>query len=97
MWTLDNGEERNANNPNSFEIPEEWERKSLTKGDLAKLIFLTDDGGERMWVEIKEVVGGDAYIGALVNHPVVIEGLEYGDFVAFHARHVIDVRIRNAS
>ena len=92
-WALGNGEELHANNPDSFYIPEESERTSLQPGNLAKLVFKTEDGGERMWVEVQEVSNGN-FIGLLINNPICIWGLGYGDPVVFEPKHVIDVVIQ---
>lgn len=88
-WNLTNSEETHANNPDTFWIPEATERTSLVPGDLAKVVFQSEDGGERMWIEVEEV-DGEIYVGSLVNTPFCID-LEYGDLVSFQAHHVIEI------
>ena len=97
-WTVSDGEVSHQNSPNTFEIPPFEERNSLKIGDWAKLRFLffavevngTPINGERMWVEI---IGhkDDYYQGILINQPIFLEALEYGDTLWFEARHVIDI------
>lgn len=91
-WYLDNGVDRHGENPETFELPNEGERKSLVPSMFAKLIFLTEDGGERMWVEVTDVVD-DGYVGKLANTPFTIDGLEFGDLVAFGSEHIIDIHV----
>lgn len=45
-----------------------------------------------MWVEIV-TRNGIHFDGRLVNQPVVVDGLKYGDRVCFHARHICDIRL----
>lgn len=90
-WNLVDGEIRHAENPDTFWIPEKWERYSLEVGDFAKLIFETDgEGGERMWVQITESKDGN-YVGSLNNTPFFVDDIDFGDVVAFTAANVIDV------
>jgi uncharacterized protein YegJ (DUF2314 family) len=92
-WKLDDGVERNRQNPETFEIPPTEERETLKPGDHVKLIFRGECGGERMWVEVVRV-RGHAYVGALRNHPGFIEDLGWGQEIKFAPRHVIDI-VRN--
>ena len=86
-------EERHAQNPEGFWIPDKRDRDSLQPGDTVKVIFKTytgdNIGGERIWIEVTGRVG-DKYIGKLGNTPFVITG-KYGDRVYFRAEHVIDI------
>jgi hypothetical protein len=65
-------EERHAQNPEGFWIPDKRDRDSLQPGDTAKVIFKTytgdSIGGERIWIEVTGRVG-DKYIGKLGNTP----------------------------
>lgn len=96
-WTLSNGEEIHAANPITFEIPDEWERKSLQPGSIVKLIFIPEStqnggpGGERMWVQVTENVADGSYIGVLDNQPAFINDLKYGDKIAFKPENVISI------
>lgn len=90
-WFLDNGVDRHNDNPDTFEIPEEWEINSLKPGDYAKLIFLVVDGGaERMWVQITGVTDG-VFVGTLANNPLFIESLSFGDKILFSIQNIIDI------
>jgi hypothetical protein len=90
-WKLQNAEEQNRAHPRSFFIPPNEERTSLKPGQLAKLVFLTDDSanarGERMWVLVQAVtpVG---YVGKLDNDPIQIKELSAGDEIQFGPHHV---------
>lgn len=92
-YTLLDGEARNREYPDTFEIPSEAQRTTLVAGDLVKLCFKPGgppfEGGERMWVMVTEVVTRGRYVGSLDNDPVVIQGLDLGDRVEFEAKHVI--------
>jgi hypothetical protein len=99
-WTLEDGEERHARSPETFEIPPLWVRQALEPGDFAKLIFniAVDDGEdreviERMWVIVRTRTA-DGYTGILDNEPATIAengSLRFGTELPFSARHVIDV------
>lgn len=90
-WKLSNSEKTHSKNPDTFWIPDEGERNSLEPGDLAKLVFLGEEGGERMWVEVVKATDG-GYVGSLANNPLFIYDLEHGDHVSFKAKHVIEIR-----
>lgn len=96
-WTLDDAEDRAVAAPRAFFIPAREVRAGLAPGDLVKLIFLVvggeaDGDGERMWVEVTDVVAGPTpgYVGRLDNDPLVID-LEAGARVEFGPQHVVDV------
>lgn len=90
-WNLADAEKRAAASPESFTIPADSVRHTLKHGDLAKLIFEANDAGERMWVRVTNTLGDGGYVGVLMNEPVTIDQLHYGDGVEFEARHVIEV------
>jgi hypothetical protein len=99
-WCLEDGEERHAESPETFLIPDLAVRRILQPGDYAQLIFRIavrdpDDpeAVERMWVIIRErtPIG---YYGILANSPASI--LENDTFwrgaeIPFEPRHIIDV------
>lgn len=101
-WHLRSGVASHHRWPETFEIPDERERRGLTEGDIVKLQFeieLTegeDAGntfGERMWV-IVEGRAGPYYIGELNNMPACWgeqEHLGVGDRVVFLPEHVISI------
>ncbi len=92
-YELENGEKMHAENPDTFSIPQQSERETLLPGDFAKVIFLADGQGERMWVEISSADADAAlpYEGALNNQPIVHTALTMGDLVQFGPEHVVQV------
>lgn len=99
-FVLGNAEQRNLQNPETFNIPSLEERQGLLPGDFAKLVFhlAMEDGHrfpptERMWVQVNAISGG-TYIGSLTNTPIFSSLLEFGDEVHFQACHVIDTARR---
>jgi uncharacterized protein YegJ (DUF2314 family) len=97
-WQLLSATEQNATYPDTFHIPSQQSRRSLKRGDAAKLLFdietrvngvVTDRGVDRMWVVIlcRTVKG---YIGVLDNDPGRAENLALskGDLIEFDADHV---------
>ena len=103
-WCLEDGEARQAANPERFVIPPPDVRHGLWVGDFAQLIFRIavedeeyPEEFERMWVIVREV-SEDGYIGILDNEPGSVA--ENDDFwcgidLPFEARHVIDAREGN--
>lgn len=93
VWWLADGEECRAKNPTTFEIPDRARRYSLRPGDLAKLMFLGEKGGDRMWVQITSVNitgAGALYRGELRNNGTMV-GARWGAPVEFDPKHVIDI------
>lgn len=98
-WFLDSAVERNKNAPYTFYIPSPSVIEMLQKGDKVKLIFvLTEQDDEyaceRMWVEIAKL-DGEYFIGELINHPVKITNLEFGQTVNFSREHICDTEYRD--
>jgi len=99
-WTLESGEKRHAQDPDTFEIPSRVKRESLSRGDAVQLLFdietgdtdQVDRGVDRMWVIVKERADG-LYIGVLDSDPGIAEGLTLrpGTEVLFGPEHVIDI------
>lgn len=101
---LVNAEER-AKEFAEFEIPSRAIRESLAVGDMAKLIFLAEDGpehvvvrgestratSERMWVRVTARLVTGRYGGTLSNKPSFLP-LTFGDSVTFGPEHIIDVK-----
>lgn len=88
-WNLVNAEEEAQRYPTSFEIPSSECRESLKGNDRAKLIFRDSVGCERMWVELTSACG-TLYTGKLINSPISLKGIQFGDKVEFGPEHVID-------
>jgi hypothetical protein len=107
-WHLDSGVASHHRWPETFEIPDEKERRGLIEGDVAKLQFEIqlshgDDAGstlfERMWV-IVHGRSGPYYIGELNNDPAcsdMQDHLQIGDRVVFLPEHVISIATRNGA
>jgi uncharacterized protein YegJ (DUF2314 family) len=89
-WTLDDAVAKNRRHPDTFHIPLEQDVADLRVGDYAKLIFMSNGEGERMWVQITKI-GRTGFTGTLANSPVVIDGLTFGAAVTFQPHNVIDV------
>jgi hypothetical protein len=104
FWELRSGEESARKHPDKFHLPSLELRKSLKRGQAAKLIFeieSQDDAGtriqqgERMWVVVREQVG-EVYIGILDNQPAsLVPGdkvyLCFGAEIPFLPEHVIEI------
>ena len=100
-WQLLSAEERQAQHPTTFEIPDAEARKSLRPGDAAKLLFeietkefnrVIDRGVDRMWVIVLARVG-DRYRGVLDSEPGQADGLQLheGDEITFGPEHVAEI------
>jgi hypothetical protein len=93
-YVLADAEQRNREHPRTFFIPTRAEREALRPGDSAKLLFEllapgpTMPGGERMWVEVTEVVPA-GFVGVLENQPSAITTIQRGDTLRFGPEHVI--------
>jgi hypothetical protein len=94
-WHLESGVRRNRKHP-SFQIPDEHEKQAIKPGVVVKLMFEIDDmrgrhlWGEGMWVEVL-AVQKRRVVGRLLNQPVAIPRLAYGDQVKFKRHHIIDI------
>jgi hypothetical protein len=101
-FKLIDGEQMNAEHPDTFRIPSEADRRSIKPGQLVKLMFAVpdplavDDGfvAERMWVSVTNIVSDTftTFNGTLANEPVVLTKLNFGDQVLFQPRHIIDIQ-----
>jgi hypothetical protein len=101
-WTLVSAEERAVAFPDTFQIPPQGKRASLSPGDAAKLLFDietrdaghivdrgVDRGVDRMWVIVKARTEL-GYVGVLDSNPGTAENLKLHekDLIAFAAEHV---------
>lgn len=93
---LDSAVARNLENPLTFEIPSEKERKSLKPGDFAKIIVIPrakgTPTGERIWVKVIKVLSGGRYLGAFANRPIFFSA-DMEDEVIFKPDHIADTGI----
>lgn len=107
-WHLRSGVASHHKWPETFEIPDERERRSLVDGDIVKLQFdisishddeFGDVSSERMWV-INHGRSGPYYLGELNNVPACSdeqEHLKVGDRVVFLPEHVISIHTRDGA
>lgn len=98
-WHLRSGVASHHQWPETFDIPEENERRGLVNGDIVKLQFeiaLPDEDepfGERMWVMVRGK-SGPYFIGELNNIPATSDEQDHlvvGDRVVFLPEHVISI------
>jgi hypothetical protein len=93
-YSLEDGEERNRQNPDTFPIPPREDREGLQPGQIVKLMFAIAAGGneqvERMWVVVKRR-DGDDHVGVLDNQPASTNQMRPGMTVRFQPRHVIAI------
>lgn len=89
-YTLANVEDRNRENPDTFQIDSRSKRESLFVGDLAKGVFEGPDGGDRMWLRILKPASRFRYRGQLLNSPVCVDGIAAGDIIEFGPEHICD-------
>jgi hypothetical protein len=100
-WRLVSVEDRQAEHPDTFQIPSREERESLARGDGAKLLFdietrdrdrVIDRGIDRLWV-IVTGRAGDNYLGVLDSDPGSAGGLNLhaGQLIAFGPEHVAGI------
>ncbi len=90
-WRLDSGVKLNRSYPDSFWIPDDGAKATLTPGDTVKLMFTMKDGWtERMWVEVTHV-GRRRLRGRLMNQPVGIPKLDAFAKITFRYGDVIDI------
>ncbi len=100
-WALISAEERNAEHPTTFVIPDRHAREGLRPGDAAKLLFdietkenneVVDRGVDRMWVIVTRC-GDGLYHGVLESDPGAADGLDLrpGTLVTFGPEHIADI------
>ena len=77
---------RNAEHPDTFNVPTEHERQSVPLGHYVKIGV---DDRERMWFKVVEKTD-TGYVGTLSNDPVVVR-MKFGDRIEFTERHIMDI------
>lgn len=93
LYKIKSGVKLNRLHPDTFEIPSDEDKALVKRGDFVKLIFESDYGTERMWVEVVNDYPGGMN-GKLANYPFNIPGLEHGDPVDFKPKHIIDIMLQ---
>lgn len=98
---LEDVEKSAKENPETFFIPSEQERKSQRVGDSVRLHFCVKDPApgepraERMWVTITQEQGlFKPYRGVLENKPAFIKDLEAGTEITFKPCHIAQTIIK---
>jgi hypothetical protein len=98
---LEDVEKTAKENPETFFIPSEQERKSQRVGNSVRLHFHLKDAGpeepnaERMWVTVTQEQGlFRPYKGVLENAPVYIEDLKPGSEITFKPCHIAQTIIK---
>ncbi len=100
-WELESAEERHAQAPDTFLIPDKEERGCLQVNQRVQLLFLfivaAPDGTpeiqcEKMWVTISLASQGK-YQGTLNNRPASSGVVALGDVISFDSQHVASVLI----
>lgn len=101
-WHLESGVASHHRWTETFEIPDENERRGLVEGDIVKLQFeievphdnkLGDTSRERMWVIVRGR-SGPYYLGELNNAPACSDEQDHlhaGDRFVFLPEHVISI------
>lgn len=107
-WCLRSGVASHHRWPETFEIPDELERRSLVAGDTVKLQFdisvphdeeSGDTSSERMWVIVRGK-SGPYYVGDLDNHPACSDEQDHfhaGHRVVFLPEHVISINSKDGA
>jgi hypothetical protein len=100
IGALLSAEERHAEHPDTFQIPDWVHRRMLKPGDVAKVIFEPRDADclpERIWVRVTHCVSvgyvGGYYIGTLANDPLFLPA-KFGHVVRFCPEHIVDIEWR---
>jgi hypothetical protein len=86
---LVNVEDMARKHPKTFQIASKKERSGLVAGKYAKLIWQSDDGGERPWVRVTGRKG-DRYTGIVDNDTFVKGTPKLGAKVTFGPENVAD-------
>jgi len=94
MYELLDGEKKNKENPDTFEIPSMEERLAVVPGSWVQLMFYEEDADitERMWVKVTEVSPElSSLTGKLDNDPYRLTSISCDDEVEFERKHVIKI------
>lgn len=89
--SLLDGDEQHALTPTTFHMLPMEDRQALPEGVHVKLMFLGEPMAERMWVRVMGREPEGNYYGTLLDAPVYLKNIDYGDEVFFQPRHIIDI------
>ena len=94
-WELEDVEKTAEKYPESFFIPSISERNGQKRGAEVRLHFTirnsksNEPRAERMWVEVIEIESTRGnYKGKLINQPVYIKDLNFGDEITFSSSNI---------
>jgi len=95
-WTLADAAHLAQASPDTFLRPSAEDIANLRPGNMVKLIFMfpstSSMKAERMWVLVESVSDDGRFAGKLINYPMLVPGLHYGDHIEFSDIHVVDWR-----
>lgn len=89
---LVDGVVRNAEYPESFQIPSEYERENLKQGASVKVCIEVDaGGGERFWTNVIARLGDGDYLVQVDNHLVnsIYHGVRLNDILRVGPEHIL--------
>lgn len=73
--------------PGTFEAPDQKELDLVKVGDSVKICI---NNKERLWIEVTEINGGQLK-GKIDNCPIVIEDVNFGDFISFRKENIYSI------
>ncbi|AXQ68845.1 hypothetical protein HOU00_gp280 [Caulobacter phage CcrPW] len=89
---LVDGVARNAEYPESFQIPSEYERENLKLGASVKVCIEVDQGGgERFWTDVVARLDDGDYLVKVDNHLVnsIYHGVRLNDILRVAPKHIL--------
>jgi hypothetical protein len=90
------GVERNARNPQTFEIPSASEKASVRPGQWVKIgieSYESGSPGERFWVQVEQITEDGALLGRVDNdlEYTATHGVQYNDRLKLEPRHILSI------
>ena len=95
--TLIHGEERSREHPDTFLVPDDTQKQAIRPGDSVKVGIEMGAskfglGGERIWVDAKEV-NYPHFVGTVTSAILTEDhGVADGDELSFEARHILAIQ-----
>jgi hypothetical protein len=86
------GVQRNKENPDTFRIPSDEDKRNVKVGDNLKVGCTAAGLTERFWVKVTGI-GEDCYLCQVDNELVytTMHGLSHGDPVAVQHKHILSI------
>lgn len=88
IWVIDI-----ERNPRAFTALDRRAREAVSVGDLVKLAFGAEVGGQWLWVKVVEVAdtpAGRIYVGLLSEPPLRLP-MKVGERVSFGPHNILDI------